>query len=165
MSWSYRAHATPASGTGTTSALPTCSTCSRSPPSPAGCPLPLSLFLLPRAPLRASSFCLPYPPLSCPWPEPSAGLAPAAGLAQGLTSSDTAFPLLPYGTAVCQVCAALGMEINILSPAFSAFVFSLYGPGFHFRYGSVGWFTLSLGPVTLCHSGKGYPANKVGSLG
>uniref|UniRef100_A0A673TK47 PDZ and LIM domain 7 n=1 Tax=Suricata suricatta TaxID=37032 RepID=A0A673TK47_SURSU len=30
MSWSCRAHATPASGTGTTSALPTCSTCSRS---------------------------------------------------------------------------------------------------------------------------------------
>lgn len=41
MSWSYRAHAIHASGTGTTSALPTCSTCSHSLAFPA-CHPPLS---------------------------------------------------------------------------------------------------------------------------
>ena len=39
MSWSYRAHAIHVSGTGTTSALPTCSTCSHSLAFPACCPL------------------------------------------------------------------------------------------------------------------------------
>lgn len=95
MSWSYRAHATPASGTGTTSALPTCSTCNRSAALAGGCPLclSLSLSLLPRAPPGASRFCQPNSPLSCPWTEPPAGLA--ARLAQNLASSATAFPLYP----------------------------------------------------------------------
>lgn len=92
MSWSCRAHATPASGTGTTSALPTCSTCSHSPALTGRLPsLPLSFCSSHRGTPSPGhcSFCLPHPLFSCPWTEP------LAGLAEGLALSDTASPPCP----------------------------------------------------------------------
>lgn len=72
MSWSYRAHATPASGTGTTSALPTCSTCNRSAALAGGCPLCLSLSLSPCCPERP---LVPLDSASLTHPFPAPGLS------------------------------------------------------------------------------------------
>lgn len=61
-------------------------------PCSACCPLLSSLLLPPRAPHG----CLQLSPTAfTAWPEPPAGLVPAARLAQGLASSDTAFLLGP----------------------------------------------------------------------
>lgn len=112
MSWSCRAHAAPASGTGTTSALPTCSTHSHS-PALAGqlSSLPLSLSLLPRAPLvppafasLAHLFSAPGLSLLLAWPGCPPGTGPSF--------IGHCLPSLPSGTTVHQVYAGLGMEIN-----------------------------------------------------
>lgn len=50
------------------------------------------------------------------------------------------------------------LRMNILSPAHSAPVFYLCGPGLHLGCGGhLGWFRLSLGPAILGFSGRREP--------
>lgn len=136
MSWSCRAHATPASGTGITSALPMCSTCSR------------SLVLAGRLPSLPLSCCssapghLPLAPpasayLTHPFSAPGLSLLLAWPQLPSWHRARLHLTLLPSLFAPsCQVCAgSLGTEINILSPAFSASLLYLRGLGLHLGSG------------------------------
>lgn len=162
MSWSCRAHATPASGTGTTSALPMCSTCSRSLVLAGRLPsLPLSCCSsapghLPLAP--PASACLTHP-LSAP------GLSLLLARPQ-LPSWHRARPhltLLPSLFALWYCCLPglcwlFGHENKHSQPCFLCLSSLSLWTWFAFGVRGVGWFISSVGPASMGLSGWGYPA-------
>lgn len=162
MSWSCRAHATPASGTGTTSALPMCSTCSRSlvlagrlPSLPLSCcsSAPGHLPLAPPASARLTHpFSAPGLSLLLSWPQ----LPPWHRARLHLTPLPSLFAL--WYCCLPGLCWLFGHENKHSQPCFLCLCSLSLWTWFAFGVRGVRWFRSSVGPASMGLSGWGYSA-------